>query len=512
MSGMRQGSAFPRSTISLEDTSVLRGTTSAVLLELSGSQLQTSPDKVAADARLAEENYMKSFRVESLDVFLSHSWHASWFQKYLTLLFYLNGLPAVTAGMLTGALCMTVARLWQQEGEEGSRIGMWTATALGSGAVLLVLRFWQDLRSVVGCMQQPSIFFDKVCIHQADTALKTLGIASIGGIIGHSKSLLIAWDRSYFSRLWCPFEIAAFRYAHAQGKVIVLPVELGGTVAWLSFAGFLKALAGRAVQHFFAEEATFLFQFCSLLLYLIFAAYVEFRLVSQFRQIECQLQTYSVRDAECFCCTNNHTHPDTGEPLPCDREQVYNSIAHWYGGGDREIGLDVFDRVVKDLCMDVIVNKLGRCGVPYLYVLAISVWRGVFVLVQCIGTVPNSICEDTKTLTMYTTEVLLLREPLVLALLFFISRQVRSAGMEERKVFKICRFWVTMLAAWIVHILLALISYCVIEVVQDRYVYAGWMCCEALVVRFFYFQKPGLRLQARCDQETEFQDMQANVA
>ena len=43
-----------------------------------------------------------------------------------------------------------------------------------------------------------------------------------------------------------------------------------------------------------------------------------------------QLQTFQVREAKCFCCSNNHHHPQTGAELICDRELVYEGLKDLY--------------------------------------------------------------------------------------------------------------------------------------------------------------------------------------
>merc|ERR1712066_555258 len=68
----------------------------------------------------------------------------------------------------------------------------------------------------------------------------------------------------------------------------------------------------------------------------LLSAFAQCRHARNLSKLEAQVDTYSIRQADCFCCQHNHIHPDTGSPLPCDRDQVYNSIAHWYGGGNRE--------------------------------------------------------------------------------------------------------------------------------------------------------------------------------
>merc|ERR1719510_1897423 len=39
--------------------------------------------------------------------------------------------------------------------------------------------------------------------------------------------LLVTWDESYFQRLWCTYEISAFKHASPEGRIKVLPVALG---------------------------------------------------------------------------------------------------------------------------------------------------------------------------------------------------------------------------------------------------------------------------------------------
>ena len=47
--------------------------------------------------------------------------------------------------------------------------------------------------------------------------------------------------------------------------------------------------------------------------------------------VEEQLHTFRMQDTLCFCCSNQHRHPDTGAEIPCDRELVYLKLKEWYG-------------------------------------------------------------------------------------------------------------------------------------------------------------------------------------
>lgn len=95
----------------------------------------------------------------------------------------------------------------------------WSCCALPSKISSRALRFsWHHLRALYG--HEIFIFLDKVCIDQKNSERKTKGIKAIGGILklgteniqpgqpagqpacrNRSKTLLVAWDRSYFSRL-----------------------------------------------------------------------------------------------------------------------------------------------------------------------------------------------------------------------------------------------------------------------------------------------------------------------
>ena len=47
--------------------------------------------------------------------------------------------------------------------------------------------------------------------------------------------------------LFRPFEIAAFKYSNPNGRVIILPVEMGMTIAYLVLAGVFKAVASEII-------------------------------------------------------------------------------------------------------------------------------------------------------------------------------------------------------------------------------------------------------------------------
>merc|ERR1719221_2302633 len=169
-----------------------------------------------------------------IDGFLSHSWHASWILKYLVLLFHFNSWPAAFAvgvfgftvslsSMTSDALLGDFAPAWTEwqnftaagdlaEECPGTRYFRFFVLPVGMFLFISVLTNYHWFAKC--CRIGPMIFFDKVCIHQTNPELKEAGIKSIGGILQNSKELILAWDTTYFQRLWCTYELSAFLHKH----------------------------------------------------------------------------------------------------------------------------------------------------------------------------------------------------------------------------------------------------------------------------------------------------------
>merc|ERR1740133_866289 len=74
-----------------------------------------------------------------------------------------------------------------------------------------------------------------------------------------------------------------------------------------------------------------------LLLLLVFLMSAARRYGRSFFDLTEQLTKFSADEAKCFCCCNKHQNPINGGTLSCDRSLVYESIAHWHGGGSRKV-------------------------------------------------------------------------------------------------------------------------------------------------------------------------------
>mmetsp|Transcript_35648 Transcript_35648/g.70503 ORF Transcript_35648/g.70503 Transcript_35648/m.70503 type:complete len:575 (+) Transcript_35648:75-1799(+) len=420
-----------RTTFTLADTLLLRATTPNVLLAGFGRCLRKSVGGIGNVAEVPDDDYAKSFNVKDIDFFLSHSWHASWLNKYSTLLIYFNALPSIVVTSLvvgvTAGVLMSDSPFWLRK--EPTCKCTWKFDGiypcfeiLGSITFIITMVSWHHILALL--RRRPTLFLDKVCIHQTDAELKVRGIKSIGAVLANSKVLLVAWDESYFQRLWCTYEISAFSHASPQGKIKVLPVALGefvmaytigvacADIALFISTHFAVGEKGEAIQDwmYFGLSALFHFPFY------VVASRSLIRYMHSLGQLKTQMAEFSVLHAQCFCCTNNHRHPDTGQVLPCDRELVNASIEHW-------MGLDIFDHLVRGQFKYFVKCTLGGWAkIPYYFALVASIFPGLATL----DVMYASRNKANITRILFVLEATFLRHPMIIGIGLAVVRRFAS--------------------------------------------------------------------------------------
>ena len=73
--------------------------------------------------------------------------------------------------------------------------------------------------------------------------------------------------------------------------------------------------------------------------------YLGMSIMRDVQQLPDQLQNFRLQDAQCFCCSHHHRHPETGQELICDRELVYQTLTDLYspsrrlGGGFKHFAI-----------------------------------------------------------------------------------------------------------------------------------------------------------------------------
>ena len=248
----------------------------------------------------------------------------------------------------------------------------------------IVLLFWQRLRSLL--FKPPTIFLDRLCIAQHVEELKQKGILGLAGFLDRSRQLTILWSPRYFSRIWCTYEVATFlRDPGNQKPILVMPVKMALIL-------FLFAVTEHIIMYWYwlahdvagtdsnLDLLTLFFGFApALALVVPVVFYVGLGLMQDLKELPHQLANFSVQRAQCFCCSNGHTHPQTGATLPCDRELIFGMLKRWYGNphGEADEHLRLFDRQVKQGLAPTVIRSLGRGWLPIRYKISMVCFSGV---------------------------------------------------------------------------------------------------------------------------------------
>lgn len=321
--------------LALESPEILRATQAAVPLKRFGALIRSSAGSDIARGD-GDDCYDLSFVVERISDFWSHSWHGPVWPKLATLWIHYNS----GVGLL-GSLCGVVA---------GATVPYLTSRTLSQASSCLLYSLSGFIGFVIGLVlwdSRRSIFLDKVCISQADASLKAQGIASIGGFLRYSDCMLILWDATYLSRLWCVFELAGFAFLQTYfptKRIVMRPTFQGAWVLVgmssvllfdILYLGFIMASVKYTLWEYVHVTPDFWLRdvglsTCSFPILWFYTPYVR-SVARDAASARKQLKEFSFERAECFCCTNNHRHPDSGDEIPCDRQRVEAAVVSWFG-------------------------------------------------------------------------------------------------------------------------------------------------------------------------------------
>jgi hypothetical protein len=153
-----------------------------------------------------------------IDWFVSHSWREAWWKRAISLMWIFHSLPA--AMIACAAALVTVCFVYWQfpwTGEVWEDIESVLPRGFGivAGMLTLFLCILFQGHILIPSTRRQTFFFDRCCIHQTDKAMKIRGIQGIGHFLRCSKGMVVLWDPTYFSRMWCMFELATFALVHA---------------------------------------------------------------------------------------------------------------------------------------------------------------------------------------------------------------------------------------------------------------------------------------------------------
>jgi hypothetical protein len=146
-----------------------------------------------------------SFVVESLNDFISHSWRASrWLKYFAFILLYNNHAALCMCAFFSSATFV----FWMLSPDNYDQSPIKShCIIVGFLAYQCGLHFYQRIRQLL-CLSLRVAFLDKLCIDQSDAVRQQMGIRSLNTFLACSSRMVILWDRTYFTRAWCVFEVA----------------------------------------------------------------------------------------------------------------------------------------------------------------------------------------------------------------------------------------------------------------------------------------------------------------
>eukprot|EP00440_Ansanella_granifera_P071634 gb/GFBE01077740.1/.p1 GENE.gb/GFBE01077740.1/~~gb/GFBE01077740.1/.p1 ORF type:complete len:599 (+),score=116.66 gb/GFBE01077740.1/:1-1797(+) len=353
----------------------------------------------------SRDTFKLSMPVKKIKNFWSHSWHAPQTRKIMTLFYFYNCSVAFCGAVAVAFLAATFVRLGYLPGQAcvsagcsshsdcgvgeycslssktGARCVLEAFCCSGIGGMqsidgdcpiscdagpvplaydapfhLWPLMFGVMTFTLIFFLWQPSdqVFLDKVCIHQTDMSLKQKGIDCLGGFLRNSNAMTILWDQTYFTRLWCVFELAAFLHVKAgSANMVVQPITHGHVIVAVIFLNLARAVISQLT---FLVSPTIGYALDHVILGVVGVWFMHLSrsYARDYLQMKQQIESFVPQEADCYCCKVNHRMPGTGAVIPCDRQCIYESIDMWFEGG-----LEEFQEAVRTKMHSQMQRRIG---------------------------------------------------------------------------------------------------------------------------------------------------------
>ncbi|CAJ1369219.1 unnamed protein product [Effrenium voratum] len=212
---------------------------------------------------------------------------------------------------------------------------------LGVALALLLLPYVPDRMA-----KKDMAFLDVVSIHQTDEELMERGIYGLGGFLSVSKELRV------LCRLWCVFELAAYRSANPNGVISFSPLFVEQAVFILAITGYISTgvfwvSLGNKEQIGGGILWVYVLAFGPLYVAMHFLR----KNIMAKHQLLWQLESFDVDQAQCRTAF--------------DKEFIYRAIAAWYGSPQR------FNEYVRGPLRQELLGK-SATGFPWYYGLFVT--------------------------------------------------------------------------------------------------------------------------------------------
>ncbi|CAE7484681.1 unnamed protein product, partial [Symbiodinium necroappetens] len=255
------------------------------------------------------------------------------------------------------------------------KLGLSIQWALLAGLITscLGLVLWRSSRK---------IFFDKICIAQNDPKLQVEGVVNVGATVKSSKSMLVCWDPTYLSRLWCVLEVAAFLKTHENAAELIIRPTSWGPLAIVLFStfwawsGVSQWTASLVLGYVDMEQVgpitvALIYAAVNAVNHMLFMPWIAHFWRSHLRDLEqacTQLSDFRFdRDVSCYCCAIGHVNPVTGKAMICDHATIRECLHIWFGSTAE------FEQVIRDRVAPTFKRSFRKHPLPYKWILGATV-------------------------------------------------------------------------------------------------------------------------------------------
>ncbi|CAE7942038.1 clpC [Symbiodinium necroappetens] len=332
------------------DTEIMRGISLQSTLVWGGRLWRLAPS-VLPEQELANR-WLHSTQVEHFDVFLSHTWRTKGLSKFFSLSLQCGWVRIFLAWFLA-ILILEILAFWDilsphilvQVAFEGKDY----TCPFGAWGLYL-----SNLVSLVVLVLAPGgasklCFLDVASINQADNNMKERGIFGLGGFLKVSQELRILWSRPYLSRLWCIFEIAAYRFANPRGCITFAPLFLENTVVKLWLGNYVTMVTFMLLLIVVDAAAVVMLLPAFLPLCMVFH-FLRKNLLAK-RELFAELRNFDLNKVAC--------------KREFDRKFIYSAIEEWYGSQE------AFTAFVRGPLKEELLAKQADTRLPLKYTLII---------------------------------------------------------------------------------------------------------------------------------------------
>ncbi|CAE6966319.1 GIP [Symbiodinium natans] len=306
------------------DTEIARGISLRRSLANFGRVWRYDPKTWTLEERMSL--YQLSKKVPKFQMFISHTWWTPGRWKVLSLSFQCGWHYVLIcwfcAIILSAVLCKAgvlpmpfkyQARIFGFN--ELCPMGFWV---LATGFLATVLSLASVSILPHRCHGNDMSFIDVTSIHQVDHMLMERGVYGIAGFLSISSELRILWSSPYLSRLWCVFELAAYKKVNPEGRITFRPLFIERVVAVMMASTYIFGMVFLILRDLLGPGIImFTFSFAMWVVPYTVGIYLLRMNFREKHQLISQLATFDLENVNC------------AEQF--DREFIYSAIEKWYG-------------------------------------------------------------------------------------------------------------------------------------------------------------------------------------